>query len=163
MRPSPPLPHHARRCGDIPVLLGRTETRHRHNGHCATYRPPVNGTLKLAHHGGRSTNYCATALEAAPVRAPDAPRCLNESGIRQDGRQLRNTVRHTSTRIEIVQHACKLLPPWPIKGGATPQPRQTRDDGQQSLTRYPPSPRYWHSPQSNLWDLEATPPLPPRL
>jgi hypothetical protein len=22
-----------------------------------------------------------------------------------------------------VRHACKLLPPWPIKGGAAPQPR----------------------------------------
>jgi hypothetical protein len=67
VRPSPPLPHHTGRCGDIPALLGRTWTRHRHNGHCATYKLPVNGTLELAHHGGRSTNYCATALEAAPV------------------------------------------------------------------------------------------------
>jgi hypothetical protein len=23
-----------------------------------------------------------------------------------------------------VRHACKLLPPWPIKGGAVPQPRE---------------------------------------
>jgi hypothetical protein len=112
MRPSPPLPHQAGRCGDIPALLGRAGTRHRHNGHCATYGLPVNGTLELAHH----------------VRA------------------------------------CKLLPPWPIKGGGAPSRRgQTRDDGQQSLTRSLPSPRHWHSPQSNLWYLEATPPLPPRL
>jgi hypothetical protein len=39
------------------------------------------------------------------------------------GRQLRSTICHTSTRREIVRHACKLLPPWPIIGGAAPQPR----------------------------------------
>jgi hypothetical protein len=125
VRPSPPLPHHARHCGDIPALLGRAGTRRRHNGHCATYGLPVNGTLELAHHGGRSTNYRAATLEAAPVCAQDAPRRFNGSGIRQDGRQLRSAVRHTITRIEIVQRVCKLLPPWPIKGGAAPQPQGT--------------------------------------
>jgi hypothetical protein len=109
--PSPPLPHHTGRCGDIPTLLGRSGTRHRHNDHCATYGLPVNGTLEFAHHGGRSTNYCAAALEVTPVRAQDTPRCLNGSGIRQDGCQLRNTIRHTATRIEILSRACKLLPP----------------------------------------------------
>jgi hypothetical protein len=46
--------------------------------------------------------------------------------------------------IEIVKRACKLHPPWSIKGGAASQPQGTRDDGQQSLTRSPPSPRYRH-------------------
>jgi hypothetical protein len=46
----------------------------------------------------------------------------------------------------IVRHACKLLPPCPIKGEAVPQPQG--DDGQQSPARFPPSPRYWHLPQS---------------
>jgi hypothetical protein len=86
---------------------------------------PVNGTLGPAHYGGRSTNRYTAALVAALVRAQDAPQRLNRSGIRQDGRRLRSTVRHTSTRREIVRHACKLLPPWPIKGGAAPQPRNT--------------------------------------
>jgi hypothetical protein len=117
VRPSPPQPHYAGHCGNIPTLLGRTGTRHLHNGHCATYGL-LNGTLELAHHGGQSTNYCAAALEAAPVRAQDAPRHLNGSGIHQDARQLRSTVRHIATRIEIVQRACKPLPPWPIKEGA---------------------------------------------
>jgi hypothetical protein len=146
VRPSPPLPHHAGHCGDIPALLGRTGTRRRHNSHCATYGFFVNATL-----------------EAAPVRAQDTPRRLNRSGIRQDGRQLRSTVRHTSTRREIVRHACKLLPPWPIKGGAAPQPRghrTTDSDHSHTLcllhdigTRL----------NQHLWDLEATPSLPPRL
>jgi hypothetical protein len=111
----------------------------------------------------QSTNHYAAALEAAPVWAQDAPRRFNRSGIRQDGCQLHSTVLHTSTRRETVRHACKLLPPWHIKGGAAPQLRGHGDDRQQSLTRFHPSPRYWHSPQSNLWDLEATPSLPPRL
>jgi hypothetical protein len=81
MRPSPPLPHHAGCCGDIPALLGCTGTGHRHNDHCVTYELPVNGALELSHHGDRSTNYCAAALEVAPVRAQDAPRRLNGSEI----------------------------------------------------------------------------------
>jgi hypothetical protein len=92
------------------ALLERAETRYCHDGHCATYGLPVNGTLELAHHGGQSTNYYAATLEAAPVRAQDAPRRLNGSGIRQDGRQFLRTARHTVTRIEIVLCACKLLP-----------------------------------------------------
>jgi hypothetical protein len=35
------------------------------------------------------------------------------------------------TRIEIVLRTCKLLPPWPIKGGAAPQPQGT-DTGQRT-------------------------------
>jgi hypothetical protein len=66
-------------------------------------------------HGGRSTNRYTTTPEAALVRAQDAPRHLNRSGIHQDGRQLPSTAHHTSTRRETVRHACKLLPPWPIK------------------------------------------------
>jgi hypothetical protein len=73
----------------------------------------------------QSTNRYTAALEAAPVRAQDAPRRLNRSRIRQDGRQLRSTVRHTFTRREIVRHACKLLPPWPIKEGAPPSRGET--------------------------------------
>jgi hypothetical protein len=34
------------------------------------------------------------------------------------------------------------------KRGAVPQPQGTRDDGQRSPSCSPPSPRYWHFPQS---------------
>jgi hypothetical protein len=61
VQPSPPLSCHAGHCGNIPALLGRAGTRHRHNGHCATYGLPVNGTLELAHHSGQSTNRYAAA------------------------------------------------------------------------------------------------------
>jgi hypothetical protein len=131
-----------------PMLLEYTGTRRRHDHHCAAYGPTVDGTLEPARDGGQTTNHYAATLEAAPVRAQDAPRRLDWSRIRQDGRQLRGTARHASTRRKIVRRACKLLPPWPIKGGAVPQPQGTRDDGQQSPTRSPPSPQYWHSPQS---------------
>jgi hypothetical protein len=121
-----------------PTLLECTGTGRRHDRHCAAYGPPVDGTLEPARGGGRTTNYYAATLEAAPVRAQDAPRRPDWSRIRQDGRQLRGTARHASTRRKIVWHACKLLPPWPIKGGAVPRPQG--DDRQQSRTRSLPSP-----------------------
>jgi hypothetical protein len=74
MRPSPPLPHHARYCGDIPTLLGRVGTRRRHDCHCAAYGPLVNGIHESAHYGGQTTNHYAATLEVTPVRAQDAPR-----------------------------------------------------------------------------------------
>jgi hypothetical protein len=146
--PSPPLPRHAEHCGDIPMLLECTGTRRRHDRHCAAYGPPIDGTLDSARSGGRTTNHYAATLETAPVRAQDAPRRLDWNRIRQDDRQPRGTARHASTCRKIVWYACKLPPPWPIKGGAVPQPQGTRDDGQQTPSRSPPSPRYWHLSQS---------------
>jgi hypothetical protein len=112
-RPSPPLPHHAGHCGDIPTLLGRAGTRRHHNRHCATYGPPSPSTAPSNRptDGSRTTNHYAATLEAAPVRAQDASQRLNRSRIRQDGRQLHGTARHASTRREIVRtHVnCSLL------------------------------------------------------
>jgi hypothetical protein len=125
--------------------------------------PPSTAPSNRPPHGGRSTNRYTTTFEAAPVRAQDATQRLNRSGIRQDGRQLRSTVRHTYTRREIVRHACELLPPWPIKGGAAPQPRghgTTDSDHTHAL-------HLLHDIDTclneHLRDLEATPSLPPRL
>jgi hypothetical protein len=106
-----------------------------------------------------------TSPPRRPVNQPlhRRPRRLNRSGIRQDDRQLRSTARHTFTRREIVRHACKLLPPWPIKGGAAPQPRgdETTDND------YSRALRLLHDIgtclNQHLWDLGAKPPLPPRL
>jgi hypothetical protein len=131
------------------TTVPRTGPRQRHPRTCPPRR--------------QSTNRYTAALEAAFVRAQDAPRRLNRSGIRQYGRQLRSIVRHTSTRREIVQHACKLLVPWPIKGGAAPQPRgHGTTDNNLSHTL-----RLLHGIgtrlNQHLWDLEATPSLPPRL
>jgi hypothetical protein len=125
VRPSPPLLLHAGHYGDIPTLLGRVQDKTSPQWPLCHVRAPVNGTLESAHYGGQSTNRYIATLEAAPVRAQDAPRCLNRSRILQDGRQLYGAARHTSTHRETVRHACKLLSPWPIKGGAVPQPRGT--------------------------------------
>jgi hypothetical protein len=148
VRPTPPLQRHAGHVTTSPMLLECTRTGRRHDRHCTAYGCPVDGTLEPARGTGQTTNHYAATLEAAPVRTQDVPRHPDWSRIRQDGRQLRGTARHASTRRKIVRHACKLLPPWPIKGGAVPQPQGTRDDGQRSPTRSPPSPRYWHLPQS---------------
>jgi hypothetical protein len=130
-------PHHCQPCATIPATAAPRQTLWRHpdavgarRDKTSPQRPlchvraPVNRTLESAHYGGQSTNRYTAALEAAPVRAQDALRRLNRSGIRQDDRQLHSTALHNSTRRETVQHACKLLPPWPIKGGAAPQPRE---------------------------------------
>jgi hypothetical protein len=144
-----------------PTLLECTGTGHHHYRHCVTHGPPIDCTLEPAHDGGRTTNHYAATLEAAPVRAQDAPRRPDWSRIRQDGRQLRGTARHASTRRKIVQHACKLLPPWLIKGGAVRRPQE--DDRQRSPTRSPPSPQYWHLPQSIPLGLGGQASFPARL
>jgi hypothetical protein len=121
-----------------PTLLECAGTRRRHNRHCATYGPPVDGTLEPTRGGGRASNHYVATLEAAPVRAQDAPRHPDWSGIHQDGRQLHGAARHASTRRETVRHACKLLPPWPIKGGQSPSRRGdgTMDSNHHTLSAF---------------------------
>jgi hypothetical protein len=46
------------------------------------YGPPVDVTLELARGSGRTSNHYAATLEAAPVRAQDAPRRPDWSKIR---------------------------------------------------------------------------------
>jgi hypothetical protein len=146
-----------------PMLLECAGPRRHHDCHCAAYGSPVDGTLESGHGSGRTTNHYATTLETAPVRAQDTPRRLDWSRICQDGRQLRGTARHASTRREIVRHTCKLLPPWPIKGGAVPQPRGhgTTDSDHPHTLR--PLHDIGTCLNQYLWDLEVRPPLPPRL
>jgi hypothetical protein len=62
---------------------------------------------------------------------------------------------------EIVWHACKLSPPWPIKGGAVPQPQGTTDNTH--LHAFLPGHDIGICLNQYLWDLEAQPPLPLRL
>jgi hypothetical protein len=113
--------------------------------------------------GGRTTNHYAATLEAAPVRAQNAPRRPDWSRIRQDNRQLHGTVRHASTCRRNSAARIKLLPPWPIKGEAVPQPRgrgTTDSDHVHAL-------RLHHDIgtclNQYLWDLETRLHLPPRL
>jgi hypothetical protein len=124
---------HPRHCSSTPgtattspTLLKRTGTGRRHACHCTSYGPPLKAPSSRPTGGGRTANLYATTLEVAPVRAQDTPRRPNRSKICQDGRQLRDTARHASTRRKIVRHTCKLLSPWPIKGRAIPQPQGGR-------------------------------------
>jgi hypothetical protein len=60
-----------------PVLLEDTGTRRRHDHYCTTYGLPLTTPSSRLADGGRMTNYYDATLEAAPVRAQDAPRRLN--------------------------------------------------------------------------------------
>jgi hypothetical protein len=144
-----------------PTLLERTRTGRRHARHCTSYGSPSTPPSSRPADGGRAANLRATTLEAAPLRAQDSPRRPNRSEIRQDGRQLRGTARHAFTRRRTVRHACKLLSPWPIKGGAVPQPRGMTESNRTHAFRF----HYDIGTSLNqyLSDLEARPPLPPRL
>jgi hypothetical protein len=106
-----------------PTLWKRAVTGRHHAGYCASYG--LTSTAPSSPHvGGHRTGdpYAAT-LEAAPGRIQGTPRRPARYKIRQDGRLLRGTVRHASTRRQTVWHTCKLPPPWPIKGVAVPQPQ----------------------------------------
>jgi hypothetical protein len=160
---------HSRHCSATPgtattspALLERMGTGCRHARHCTLYGPPLTAPSSRPAGGGRTASLCAATLEVAPVRAQDTPRRPNRSKIRQDGRQLRGTTRHASTHRRIVRHACKLLSPWPIKGREIPQPQGRTTDSDRTQTL-----RFHHDIgtclSQYLWDLEARPPLPPRL
>jgi hypothetical protein len=114
VRPSPPLQRHAGYCDDIPDAVGAHGDGTSPCLPCASYGPPLTAPSNRPAGGGRTANLYATTLEVDPVRAQDAPRRPNRSGIPQDSCQLRDTARHASTCRRIVRHACKLLPPWPI-------------------------------------------------
>jgi hypothetical protein len=132
-----------------PTLLKRTGTGRRHTRHCTSYGLPLTPPSSRPAGGGRTANLYTTTLEAAPVRAQDSPRRPNRSEIRQDGRQLHDIARYAFTRRRIVWHACKLLSPWPIKGGAIPpSAAEGHTKMNDTLTRLSPLPRYWHLPQS---------------
>jgi hypothetical protein len=151
-----------RTAATTPALLERTGAGRRHAGHCATYGPPVNDTLESTHYGSRAANRYTTTLEAAPVRAQDAPRRLDRSRNRQDGRQLHGAARHTATRREIVRHAYKSPSPWPIKGRETPPAAGdgTTDSNHSHAVR--PLHDIGIRLNQYLRDLEVTSPLPPR-
>jgi hypothetical protein len=61
-----------------------------------------------------------------------------------------------------MRHTCKLLSPWLIKGRAIPQPQGTTTDSDHTHAF-----RFHHDIgtclNQYLWDLEAQPPLSPRL
>jgi hypothetical protein len=106
---SPPSPaalcDHPRHRDAIPAtaspsltLWKRAVTGRRHAGYRASYG--LTSTAPSSPHAGgrRTSDPYATTLEAAPGRIQDTPCRPARSKIRQDGRLLRVTVRHASTR-----------------------------------------------------------------
>jgi hypothetical protein len=163
VRPSPPLLRHAAHCYNCFDAIEHAGTGRLHACHCTSYGPL--STAPSSPLEDAPVNHYASTLEVAPVQAQDTPRRRNWSKIRQDGRQLCGTVRHTATRREIVWHACKSPPPWPIKGRRSPSRR-----GIGHGTTVSSHSHALHLPHDigtrlnqTLWDLEATPLLPPRL
>jgi hypothetical protein len=144
---------HPRHCDATPgivttsqTLLKHTGTGRRHARHCTTYGLPLTPPSNRPAGGGRTANLYTNTLEVAPVQARDSPRHPNRSKICQDGRQLRGTARHAFTRKRIVRHSCKLPSPWPIKGGAIPQPQGGEDRDERHSHAFRLSLRHWHLP-----------------
>jgi hypothetical protein len=177
VRPSPPLLRHAAHCYNCSDAIEHAGTGRCHTCYCTSY-----GSLSTAPSSppeDAPVNHHATILKVAPVQVQDTPRRHDWSKIRQDGRQLCSAIRHTATRVEIVRHACNLLPSWPIKGGAAPPAageghettdtrRRTRDDRHETTdNKRSHAFHFSHDIGTRLnhifWDLEATPPLPPHL
>jgi hypothetical protein len=73
VRPSPPLQRHTGHSDDIPDAVGVHGDKTSPRPLLCCVRAPVDGTLESARGGGRTTNHYAATLEAAPVRAQDAP------------------------------------------------------------------------------------------
>jgi hypothetical protein len=112
-----------------------------------TLRPPVSRTLESAygrrpngkspHSHPRSRSWAGTGLATT----------LGVNKIRQDA--INSTTLYTVPPhvIRTVRHDCKL-PLFAYKRRGQP-PGRKGDDGQCTLTRFPPSPRYWHQASIN--------------
>jgi hypothetical protein len=96
MRPSLSLFRHAVHCYNYSDAIEHAGTGRRHACYCTDYG--ASSTAPSSPPEGAPVNHYASILEVAPVQAQDTPRHRNWSKIRQDGRQLRGTVHHTSTR-----------------------------------------------------------------
>jgi hypothetical protein len=161
MRPSAPLLCHSEHCYNYSDAVEHAGAGRRHAFYCTSYG--LSSTAPSSPPGDAPVNHHASTLEVAPVQAQGTPRRRDWSKIRQDNRQLHGTVLHATTRSEIVRHACKLPSPWPIKWRQSPPPQGhgTTDSDLLHALRLPHDIgiRLNHI----LWDLEATPSLPPRL
>jgi hypothetical protein len=161
VRLSPPLLRHAVHCYNYYDVVERTGTGRRHA--CYYTSHGSSSTAPSSPPEDALVNHHASTLEVAPIQAQDAPRRRDWSKIRQDGRQLHGTVRHTTTRSEIVQYACKSPSPWPIKGRRSPSPQGHGTTDRDHLHALHLPHDIGTRPNHNPWDLEATPPLPPCL
>jgi hypothetical protein len=166
---TPALRGHPRRCVPIPgtaapspLLWEPGTTRHHHPRRCTSFGPPLATPSSRRTDGDSSGRRLRHYPRTAPGQAQDSSRHPARRKIRQDDHQLRGTVHHTSIRS--LELCCTTVNHLPLvyKGGVGP----LAAGGRGIATHLHPF-RLHHdigsSPQSNLRDLEALPPLPPRL
>jgi hypothetical protein len=151
VRPSPLLLRHSEHCYNYSDAGEHAGAEHHHACYCTSYGS--SSTAPSSPPGDAPINHHASTLEVAPVQAQGMPRHRDWSNIRQDSRQLHDTVRHAATRSEIVRHSCKFPSPWRIKGRRSPPAagHGTTDSKHLHALCFPP--RYWHLPQSHLLGL----------
>jgi hypothetical protein len=170
---SPPSPSalcgHPHRCAAIPStampspsLWEPGTTRHRHPRHCTppAFRQlhPRAGVRTATQAGGAH----AATLEAASGAAQEVAMTPAGSEIRQDDQQLHDIVHHTTIRsLELCSMIVNRLPLVYNRRSRSPGRRGKTDCCTLAFFRL------HHDidtlPQSNLRDLEASPPLPPCL
>jgi hypothetical protein len=139
----PPSQRHPRHCSAIPDVVGSTRRRD------AATPTAVLRTASRQLHPRISTR--AATERKTPMPPPSKPLLdgyRTRHDVPPDARFARTAVYSTALHTmsshvaRTVWHACKMPPPWSIKGGAVPWPQG--GNGQHSLARFPPSPRYWH-------------------
>jgi hypothetical protein len=110
------------------MLWKRTVTGHRHSSHCASYGP------RQRH----PRVFTWTALERTTSTPPPSKLLMGAHRTHRDAlpeaRFARTAIYSMALYtmpphvVRTVRHACKLLPPWPIKGGTVPSHRGTKTD-----------------------------------
>jgi hypothetical protein len=120
VRPSPPSQCHPGHCSAIPDAVGARGDKTPPRPLVCPVRLPISYTLESAHEGTPSSPLPSKPLLDGHRARHDAP---------PEARFARTAVYSTalyaipSHIARTVWHACKLPPPWPIKGGAVPWPK----------------------------------------
>jgi hypothetical protein len=121
---SPPSPSalcdHPGHCTTMPDAVEHAATGHHHDSHCASY-----GLMSAAPSNPHADGPRTSNLYAAPSKPLLGTQRTHRDAPPEAGFD-RTTVYSVALYAmhlhvgEIVWHTCKLLPPWPIKGGAVP-------------------------------------------
>jgi hypothetical protein len=161
--PYPRVQAHAGRCSNHSTTVKHIGKEGRSARPCTPYQPSSAPPSKPI--GGRHHQLLPSYPRTATVRVRSRPSWPDRCEDRSDGRPLYSIARRAPPRSWIARRACNSLPPWPIKGEASPQPRG-EDEGGQRRTLHTPHLHFSFS--HNIFshssrDLEATLPLPPCL
>jgi hypothetical protein len=130
LRPSPPSQHHPEHCSAIPNAVGGTGRKDTATPDVvrptASRQLPPRVSVRMTTKWGISTPPPLKPLRDGHRARHDAP---------PEARFARTAVHSVALSampshvVRIVRNACKLPPPWPIKGGAVPWPQRGMTDG----------------------------------